>query len=210
MWLALLVLLVSGRVGAEEPSSLSATERTRLARAHFTAGRQHYDAAEYEEAIAEFETGYEFRPLPLFLFNIGLAAQYAGKPQKALESFRRFLESYPTASQREAVEQRIQELQAAVARTTPLLHPPADPAARPPLQERSLAVMPESAGPSVEPAFAQPPASPGPRPLWRRGWVWGVVAVGVAAAASAVALGVVYGGSQAYPTPTGGVIKWGN
>jgi hypothetical protein len=51
-----------------------------------------------------------------------------------------------------------------------------------------------------------PPAPAPPRPVYKQGWFWGVVAGGVAIGAGVTALGIVYGSHDRYPTPTLGAM----
>jgi hypothetical protein len=179
--LALSVVLVvagSATARAGDPGRVSPAKRTLLSRAHYEAGLARFNAGNFEEAVREFELGYQLRALPLFLFNIAQAARRAGQLQKALDHYERYLQEQPAASERAEVELRIAQLRAQLAAAAP----PA-PAEPPP--------------PAIAPAAATvtlvAPAPPPPEaPRRKRTGVWvtlGVVgAVLLAGAVTAVAV----------------------
>ncbi|HZS38570.1 MAG TPA: tetratricopeptide repeat protein [Polyangia bacterium] len=122
-WL-LVLLLVAGAARAEDPASLSSSERTRRSKAHFDLGRAHFNLGEFEAAMGEFEEGYRLKPLPLFLYNVAHSARRAGHPEKALEMFRRYLQVNPGAAEKKEVERAIAELEKELAaRPAPVPQP---------------------------------------------------------------------------------------
>ena len=112
-WLAFALVLVSLAPARadEDPASLSSAERTRRSRAHFDAGRAHFNLGEYDRAEQEFEAGYRLKPLPLFLYNIAQSARHAGHTQKALDMYRRYLIVEPNAPEKKEVDKQIAELE---------------------------------------------------------------------------------------------------
>ena len=64
-----------------------------------------------ERAMEEFEEGYRYKPLPLFLYNVAQSAMKANHPQKALELFRRYLVVSPKASERVEVQKAYSDLE---------------------------------------------------------------------------------------------------
>jgi hypothetical protein len=55
-------------------------------------------------------------------------------------------------------------------------------------------------GPTTAPLLVAPSARK--RPLYKRAWFWGVVGAGAAVAAGAIAVGVVFGTRDRYPSST--------
>ena len=103
-------MLLVGVARAQEPSSLSPREAEQRSRLHFQLGHGHLQLKEYDAAIREFEIGYRFKALPLFLYNIGQVAVLAGQPDKALDYFERYLTASPKAPERAEVMQLIAQL----------------------------------------------------------------------------------------------------
>jgi hypothetical protein len=61
---ALLAVAISSAWGA-------APEAEKEARAHFQAGEARFKAGAFDEALAEYQKGYDVLPLPGFLVNVG-------------------------------------------------------------------------------------------------------------------------------------------
>ena len=156
----------------------SATEQ---ARQHYQTGTQQYDLGHWDDAIREYEKGYELRPDPTFLFNLAQAYRRKGDNQRALDLYRNYLAKIPKSPKRAEIEERIESLQkqideAAAARAAPpalgpTVPPPANPAVVPVPTEAPAASPPQAwpgsgALPATTPVFppAEPPvqvASPG-------------------------------------------------
>src|SRR5262249_16130389 len=97
MWLiraGLNCLLVIGGAARAEVSTdgLTASELEQRSRAPFELARAHLDLREYDAAIREFQVGYQYKPLPLFLYNIGQVASLAGRRTMALENYQKYLQ----------------------------------------------------------------------------------------------------------------------
>ncbi len=137
------------------------------AKARFEKGTALYAVERWDAAIAEFEAGYLLQPLPSFLYNIAQAHKQAGRREKAVKYYQKYLDLDPGASDRAEVEKVIAEL-SALPREVP--HP-----------------EPRLVSPMIE---AAPPAKPSPGPIYRRWYVWTAVALVVIAA---VAIGVGVG-----------------
>jgi tetratricopeptide (TPR) repeat protein len=138
---------------------------------HMTLGQRLLGRGQTQDAIAELRRGYELRADARFLYYIAEGYRQLGLRDQALFFYQRYLSSAPDAPEREDVEELIAGLEAAAK----------PPAATPPARPGSLAhdVV-------IVPVDADRPASPSPRPLWRRWWVWtalGALVVGSAAVA---------------------------
>jgi tetratricopeptide (TPR) repeat protein len=141
---AALLLLVSSTVRADPVVE---------AKARFEKGTALYAIERWDEAIAEFEAGYLLQPLPSFLFNIAQAHRQAGRRERAVKYYQKYLELDPEASDRAEVEKLIVEQSAP---------PPEAPHPEPRLVPQVI--------------VSPPPAKPAPGPLYRRWYVWTAVA----------------------------------
>jgi hypothetical protein len=112
-------------------ASAKAPSKTAEAMKHYQAGVTHYKAAEYDDAVTEFQAAYELKPTPEWLFNLASAHRMAKHPEKALAYYERYLDEVPDAPNKVQVEQRIAEMKAMLAPPPPTPEPvrPAAPAA---------------------------------------------------------------------------------
>lgn len=119
------------------------------ARTHFRKGMEAISAGHYEEGIGELEKAYEILPHPSVLYNLARAHADAGNLERALDYFRRYLESNPPDKEEtlvlvKNVEARLKKQQAEKA-PEPSVEPQPTPEAR---------------DPSKTPEAPQPPAAP--------------------------------------------------
>jgi tetratricopeptide (TPR) repeat protein len=115
-------------------------------RGFFIAGRAAYLAGRYEEALERFERSYEKSGRPELLYNVGTAAERAGKLARALEAYRQYLERQPESERRGEVETHIAQLEARVAAE------PAEPAPLTPASDAASTAAPKATsvlGPSL-------------------------------------------------------------
>jgi tetratricopeptide (TPR) repeat protein len=162
MIVGLVLLLSLPAVGvAEEPPELNEAARVARSRAHYERARAHFNLGEYEAAMREFEEGYRYKPNPLFLYNIAQAARKAGRRDKALELFKRYLVVSPRAAERREVERAIAELERERA-----AHPPEPPPVeRKPIETKAESPPVTPVGPAAAPATpAVTPATPAVTP----------------------------------------------
>ena len=82
-----------------------------LARAHFLTGQSYYDQERFEDALKEFEEAYRLSSRPGFQYNIGVCHERLGRPDLAIEAFKRYLTEDPFTPDRPIVEGRIHELE---------------------------------------------------------------------------------------------------
>ena len=66
-------------------------ESKTLAQSLLKAGAQHYERAEFADALEKFEQAYASFPSPKLLFNIGQASRELGRPVDAVGAFEEFL-----------------------------------------------------------------------------------------------------------------------
>ncbi len=142
---------------AAGPPAPAAADPSAEAREHYNRGRKLYDLNRYDEAIKEFEAGYELKDDPVFLYNIAQSYRLAGRYSEALRFYRNFLRNAPRSPKRAEVEQKIADMEK-------LSSEQVSPAPTPP---RPVPVPP-APGPSVTNPPPRPaaegtsPAQPGP------------------------------------------------
>ncbi|AGC47947.1 TonB-dependent receptor [Myxococcus stipitatus DSM 14675] len=85
------------------------------ARRHFRNGMSLIAKKEYDEGVAELEQAYAIKPHPNVLYNIARAYQDAGRTEKALDAYRRYMTSSPAdAASVEATVAALEEKQRAL------------------------------------------------------------------------------------------------
>ncbi|HZS38897.1 MAG TPA: hypothetical protein VFF06_18820 [Polyangia bacterium] len=139
------VVLIAGVAQGKAPSKKEAQR-------HYDAGIAHYKAQEYAEAADEFEAAYKLKAEPSWLYNLAQACRLAHQNEKALGYYKQYLAEVPDAENRPAVEQRIADVEKALAAE----HAAARASAPPP------AAAPPASSP-VPPA-AMEPVPPAPPP----------------------------------------------
>src|SRR5438552_18761209 len=117
--LLLLLALPASLHAAEPPPDPTALQR---AKQHYLKGEAYFKARDFSAAMGEYQSGYEEKADPVFIFNIAQCQRLLGHPAPALESYRRYLSEAPDGAGRAIAERQIQELErltAAAAATTP-------------------------------------------------------------------------------------------
>jgi tetratricopeptide (TPR) repeat protein len=137
------------------------------AKAHYAAGSADFDAGRYADALVEFEKAYRLSGRGALLYNIGVCHERLGHAQLAIDSFQRYLAVAEDAD-RPSVESRIARLRESQ-RPKP-----------PPSRDRAS-------------TLTTTPSSSGERPVYKRGWFWGVVGGAAAVVVVGVTVGVVVG-----------------
>ncbi|WP_053236502.1 PEGA domain-containing protein [Sandaracinus amylolyticus] len=156
-WILGFAVVVLGTSAGWVPAA-RAQERSSIetARAHMEQGQAYYLQGRFGEAAAEFEAAYEAEPFSAFLYNAAVAYENAGDLSRALDYFRSYLQRDPSASDRDAVEQRVARLTAELERRRAAAEaaPPPTEEGAPPAEGTPPA---ETAAPAVE--AAPPPAA---------------------------------------------------
>ena len=167
-------------------SIASADDATSAARDHYKRGSSLFDLGRFGEAAHEFEAAYEAKNDPALLYNLGQAYRADGQYAKALVAYKAFLRKSNDASRRPDVEARITELQQ-------LLEQQKSASSKPP----TGTIPPEdvkkatTASPAPAPAPALVVATPPERhetPVYKRWWLWTIVGVAAAGAATGIAV----------------------
>jgi len=142
------------------------------ARDLFTQGNTFFDLGQFDKAIDAWQSGYQLKNDPGFLYNIAQAYRTMGDAQKAIFFYKRYLSNSPKARNRAEVEQKIEALQTQLSQQEQAKGlPPPGP------------FGPDNPGPNGAPPATEPPSAPAaPNPEV-------VVTDGTAAGASAPAPG---------------------
>ena len=192
---ALAVTVAGARVTAaapEDPTKLSAAERTRRSRALYELGRSQFNVADYDAALKSFTAAYEYRPLPLFLYNLGQVALAAGDGDKALRFFERYLVEEPAAPEAAEVRREIGKLRARTVAKPPA--PVATSQAPTPPPPSTTPAAPPPAALSAPVAQARPAldlvAPAAPRRHRLRAGAWAAIGVGSALVVAGIAIAV--------------------
>jgi tetratricopeptide (TPR) repeat protein len=129
-FLVALSLMVAFPVQAED-------DPVTRARTHFEAGSALYRVGNYNDALREFQLGYQLAPRPRFLLNIGQCHRKLDDLPQARAALQRFLDEAPADA---AERGQVKELLADV--------------------EREIASRPPKPAPTPEPVIAAPTPAP--------------------------------------------------
>ncbi len=88
-------------------SAQSQAELDRLARVEFSAGRDAFSHGDYAEAARRFENAHELSQRRELLYNIGTAYERLHRWVPARDAFRRYLEAFPNAPERDELHGRL-------------------------------------------------------------------------------------------------------
>jgi len=99
-----IVLVASGATTARADDAQKAREL-------FTQGNTYFDLGQFDKAIDAWQSGYQLKNDPGFLYNIAQAYRMTGDAQKAIFFYKRYLSNSPKAHNRSEVEQKIEALQ---------------------------------------------------------------------------------------------------
>jgi tetratricopeptide (TPR) repeat protein len=115
------------------PSARAAdAQALRDAKVHYDRGMAHYAVGEFAAAVEEFKSAYALTAAPGLLFNAAQASRLGKDYEQALNFYRSYLRSAPTASNRDDVERRILEMEAQIAANRPPPPTPPQPPQPPP------------------------------------------------------------------------------
>ncbi|MDB4981483.1 MAG: Tetratricopeptide repeat domain protein [Myxococcales bacterium] len=192
--------LPSARASAAAPAGIDdAKEARRL----FQRAELSFNLGKFEDALADYQSAYQAKPLTGFLFNIAQCYRNLGNWERARFFYRRYLTLAPRSPNRHQVEDLVAEMTGRLEKqqatlplgTSGVAAAPSEPAivTAPPVTPPA-AVVPALPQPSVAPApssalvVSRPPA-PERKPVYKRWWFWtGVGALVVGGVVSAVVL----------------------
>ncbi len=180
-----LFLCATGNVGAADPDAEPQARRS------FERAEEHFKAGLFAQALAEYQKGYEYLPLPGFLINIAQCQRRMGELKQAQTTYRKFIMVAPDSPYVPEVKELVAELDTLIEAGEG-----AKPA-EPPKQERAEAgpaslvppPMPAPAPEPVAPPLVEAPAPPAPPPPVSRTrfWVWGAAGAAVLLGAATTA-----------------------
>jgi tetratricopeptide (TPR) repeat protein len=179
------------------------------ARDHYNRGSTLFDLGRFGEAAREFEAAYESKNDPALLYNIGQAYRADGNYAKALVAYKAFLRKSDDKSRRGDVEARIAELQQLIEdQKRASSRPPTG--TLPPTDKTSPTVTPPPHGAEAEPAStvnppaalvgAPPAAQQEKQPAYKKWWLWTIVGVAAAGAATGIAVALTTPKDAAIPS----------
>jgi len=186
----LLASLVSARAAA------APSEKEREARAHFQAGEARFKAGAFDEALAEYQAGYDAKPLPGFLVNIAQCQRRLGDLKAARVTYQKFILVAPDSPLVPQVRSMIAEIDGLLANGEG--KKPADEATKEEETSSEPAAPPapkvevEAPAPVLVATGPTPGTEPEPKRSSHRWWLWGalgVVVVGGAVTAYALSTG---------------------
>lgn len=106
-----LLLVMCVTVAIPSRAAFADDPATRAARRHFERGEKLFALGRFDDALEEYQTAFDAKPLPGFLYNIGQCYRNLADYDQAIFSFKKYLKLDPEASNREAVERLIEELE---------------------------------------------------------------------------------------------------
>lgn len=173
--------------------SVARADDAATAREAYDKGMAHYHLEEYDAAIEEWERGFRAKPAPEFLYNIAQAYRLSKRPEKALSFYQKYLRVAPEAKNRDEVERQMRTLQEIIDKQKSSAEsPPQGPLPAPPPTTTTTAAPPPAAtAPTTDRADLV--AQPAEKPVYKKGWFWGVVGGAAVLVAGGVVLGVVLG-----------------
>jgi tetratricopeptide (TPR) repeat protein len=129
-------------------------EATTMAKEHYKAGLEAYQAGNYSVAVKELKKAYLLKRLPALLLNLGATYRKMGDNDNAITYYKKYLAESPDAKDRAEVERIVGELQSAGAKDPAT---PEDKPAEAPPAESPRAV---ASSWSHTPVDAAPPDTP--------------------------------------------------
>jgi tetratricopeptide (TPR) repeat protein len=192
----LAVLLAASLAAAPASARERPGDDTARAKTCFTKAEAHFSLGEFALALEEYRKAYLLRPLPPLLFNMAQCHRHLGELEKAVFLLRRFLASSPTAMQRAQAEAVLQDVELALkSRPAPATRPATAPAASAPLplpaarpRAPTAAARPPVVLHAITPTAPASQPTPSRTPLYKRWWLWTIVAGVAAATATTIAV----------------------
>jgi len=185
--LAVVVLVVSPRIAIAQ--ALDPDEEA--ARRHFARGLTHYDAGEYQAALAEFDAVKRFHDSPALDYNIARCYDRLERYEEAVSAYERYVTQKPDASDAASIRERIATLRRRLAPPPTTTPPTTTPATTTPATTTPPAPAPAPPATAAAPPAA-PPVDDGARPHASVRRYLGPIVIGAGAlAAAAIGAGLL-------------------
>jgi tetratricopeptide (TPR) repeat protein len=171
-----------------------ANDEVDKARARYEQGRALYQIGRYDDAIREFNAGWDLSQKPRFLYNLALCYRKLGDLPKTRDYLRRYLSLAPdNDANRHSIEGQLADVEAELG-TQPAGKSPAatTPSTSSPVEARPSLATPAPAASDQSPAGAQLTTTAPPHKSAKRHLAW-AIPLSVAVAGVAIGLGVYYG-----------------
>jgi tetratricopeptide (TPR) repeat protein len=127
---------------------------------HFRRGLAAYDAARYEDAIAEFHAAYDVEPRRELLFSWAQAERLSGDCTSAIALYRRFLAAQPPPREADHAASQLARCEAALATQPPGAGAPAPPGSPSAASATPAPDAPSASGAPDASASSAPGAAP--------------------------------------------------
>ncbi len=176
-YLAALLLFAATTTHAQSPP-----DALTQAKEHYRRGTQLYDLGQFADAAREYVDAFKLTDKPGFLFNIGQAYRLAGKTKDAAAAYEGFLRRVPESPMRAEVEEYLATLSKKMEQDAAAQQKRA--------AEESAA---QRAAPPLTPVLVLAPptaAEPARVPTYKKWWLWTIVGVVAAGAATGIAVGL--------------------
>jgi tetratricopeptide (TPR) repeat protein len=175
-----LILMAALVVALLPPQRARADEED--AKAIFDRGAAMFALHRFDEAAALFEKAFSIKPDAAILYNAAKAHRLAGNKARALELYESLLRIYgDRIAHHDEIIEYIRELHEELANAPPPVpHPSAKDTPPPP-----------PITPGADSQLTRP--APSRRPVYKRGWFWGVMGGAAVVVAGAIVAGVVVG-----------------
>jgi len=128
--LATSVALLGLEPSPEAAAAPSQVLKDEEAQRHFDRAQVHFQSEDYAAAIPELKAAYGLEPNPMLLYAWAQAERLAGSCSRAVELYRRFLETKPAAEQRQLAEANLLDCEAELPEPAPAPSPELDPLAQ--------------------------------------------------------------------------------
>lgn len=172
---------------------------------------QLFQSGQYEQAVDELRKAYQLEPKPLLLFNMAQVWRRANQYKRALKRYEEFLQADPQSPMRAETEgymrdmKRLIEEKEQAERAKEALAEEQKRAKQAEEEKRRLREQEQrtQAALAVETQRADQAEREKKKPVYKRGWFWGLMTL---AAAAGVGVGLAVYFTQQPPTTNGGIV----
>src|SRR6185369_136753 len=109
------ILTTVGSVGAlaqPAPADAKAKDKQKVAKQYVDAGLAAQNSGDYDTALIFYSKAYQLVPHPLLIFNMAQAHRLAGRTEKALTLYAKYLSEDPNGAQAQMARDLVAEIEA--------------------------------------------------------------------------------------------------